>query len=146
MSAEFFLDTNVVLYAYDRESPEKQATAQRLLKAAIREENAAVSPQVLGEFYVNATRKFAEPLPHNEVRDIVAALAQLPCVELDELSALRAIDISAQHGISYWDALIIASALRAGCSILYSEDLSAGQDYDGVTVVNPFSMSGHDSS
>jgi len=138
MIAEAFLDTNVLLYAYDSRTPEKQAVAQRLLVSALRARDAVISVQVLGEFYVNATRKIAQPITPEVARTAIDALRQLPCVAIDGPMVADAVASAIRFQLSYWDALIIASARRAGCSRIYSEDLSANQDYDGVTVINPF--------
>jgi len=141
MSARQFLDTNVLVYAYDTGSPEKQDVARTLLREALRSGNAVVSAQVLGEFFVTVTRRIPDPLTVGEAQEAVSALQGLPVVDVDGAMVDRAIDTLRQYQISYWDALILAAAERAECEAVLSEDLSAGQMYHGVRVGNPFAAS-----
>jgi len=138
MSANTFLDTNILVYAYDEHEPEKQIRAQTLLRTAIQEESAVLSVQVLGEFFVVVTRRIKEPLSANDAEKIIDALSILPVVEIDLTLVKRAIATKTRYRISYWDLLIVAAAERAGCSTILSEDLNHGQEYNGVLVENPF--------
>jgi len=141
MNARQFLDTNVLVYAYDTGSPGKQDVARTLLREAFRNGNAVVSAQVLGEFFVTVTRRIPDPLTVGEAQEAVSALQGLPVVDVDGAMVDRAIDTLRQYQISYWDALILAAAERAECEAVLSEDLSAGQMYHGVRVGNPFAAS-----
>jgi len=141
MNARQFLDTNVLVYAYDTGSPGKQDVARTLLREAFRNGNAVVSAQVLGEFFVTVTRRIPDPLTVGEAQEAVCALQGLPVVDVDGAMVDRAIDTLRQYQISYWDALILAAAERAECEAVLSEDLSAGQMYHGVRVGNPFAAS-----
>ncbi|HOX38477.1 MAG TPA: PIN domain-containing protein [Candidatus Brocadiia bacterium] len=138
MSADFFLDTNVLAYAHDALNPSKRQRAQDLVRLAVATGKGVVSTQVLSEFFVVATRKLSPPLPVETVRREIDLLRVLEIVGTDAVMVLRAIDIHVGYGISYWDALIMASAARAGCSVLYSEDFSDGRVIEGVRIVNPF--------
>jgi len=138
MTAKQFLDTNVLVYAYDTDSPAKQDVARTLLREGLRSGNAAVSAQVLGEFFVTVTRRIPDPLTVDAAQEAVAALQGLPVVDLDGPMVDRAIDTLRQYQISYWDALILAAAERAECEAVLSEDLSADQRYHGLRVDNPF--------
>ena len=139
MNDRVFLDSNVLVYAYDKHEPEKQTQAQELLKNAIKEESAILSAQVLGEFFVVVTRRIKEPLPINDAEKVIDILTVLPVAEIDLPLVKLAIKTQKDYGISYWDSLIVATAEREGCKKILSEDLNDGQRYNGVLVENPFS-------
>lgn len=138
MSVEHFLDTNVLVYAFDRRDPRKQRLAQALLAAAVETGNGAVSTQVLGEFFRVVTAKIPCPLTVDEARGVVNELAVLPVVEDSVRTVNRAIDAVEEHGLAYWDGLIVAAAEQAGCRVILSEDFAAGRPYLGVEARDPF--------
>jgi predicted nucleic acid-binding protein len=140
MSDKFLIDSNIIVYAYDKNEPAKQSIAQKILTSAIKEEFAILSVQVLGEFFVVVTRRIKNPLSVYEAEKIVNILATLPVSEIDLLLVKRAIETQKEYGISYWDSLIMATAERAGCSKVLSEDLNEGQIYNNVIVENPFNL------
>jgi predicted nucleic acid-binding protein len=132
-----FLDTNVLVYAGDHDSPEKRRVARALLKRVAAEGGGVISTQVIQEFFVAATRKLAiEPL---KAKAIVATFHPLELVTVSLEDINDAIDGHILWQVSFWDALILRAAERASCSIVYSEDLNTGQLYGGVEVRNPFS-------
>ena len=133
-----FLDTNVLVYGYDRRDPAKMARALDLLSDAIESGTGVVSAQVLSEFFNVVTRRLPNPLSFEVAGTIVGEIAAMPVVEIDAALVQRAIGVCRRYRISYWDALIVAAAERARCSRILSEDLNPGQSYDGVVVVNPF--------
>ncbi len=137
MSAEF-CDTNIFLYAFDLASPIKHARAQDLVNRIWQSGEGCLSVQVLQELYVNLTRKILVPLPPSEARNIVSDFTTWRVVEPKGSDVLSAIDLSIKSTISFWDALVVTAAQRAHASILWSEDLDHGQDFDGVVVRNPF--------
>jgi predicted nucleic acid-binding protein len=132
-----FVDTNVLLYSVltDPDDAHKQELADALLMA----EDLVVSTQVLGEFYVQATRPSRPtPLRHEVAVDLVESFA-INAVQPVTLAVVRnALAGRKRFGISYWDACIIEAARAAGCAEVLSEDLGHGQDYGGVVVRNPF--------
>ncbi len=132
--AEFF-DTNVLAYAFDADEPVKQQRAQRLLAD---HPNAVISTQVLLEWYSVVTRTFSPPMPAETASGALAALAELDVIGADAELVVRAAETSQRHQLSIWDAMIIESAVLAGCSTLYSEHLNDGATIRGVTVRNPF--------
>lgn len=136
--ATYFLDTNILVYAFDRSAGRKHSLAAQLLEACWENENGCLSIQVLQEFYVTVTRKIAAPLDAQTARQIVADLAQwrLHIPEADDL--LQAIDLQQNYPLAFWDAQIIQSAASLGCKRLLSEDLNHGQSYGEVQVLNPF--------
>ncbi len=138
MPGRSFLDTNILVYAYDVREPVKHARAQEVLKQGIEEETAVLSVQVVGEFFTVVTRRIPNPLSIEEAEEVLNLLGILPIIDLDFRMVRHAIEIHRQHGIAYWDALIVAAAHRAECTRILTEDLNAGQSYSGVSVVNPF--------
>jgi len=138
MTDSIFLDTNILVYAYDKHYPEKQATAQALLRKGIETESVVLSSQVLGEFFVVVTRKIKNPISAEEAQRIIALLGVLQIVDIDLSLVNLAVENHKKYGISYWDSLIIAAAERTGCKRVMTEDLNHGQEYNGVLIENPF--------
>ncbi len=132
----FFVDTNVLLYSVDPANPRKQSRAWVWLGPLWEQGLGSLSWQVLHEFYVNACSKLRTARP--EARNIVRNYAQWTPVETSVGLIERAWHWMDQAHLSYWDALIVAAAERAGCRYLLTEDLQAGRRLGSVTVVNPF--------
>jgi predicted nucleic acid-binding protein len=130
-----FLDTNVVVYAFDRADPARQRTAIALLTGGGR---LVVSTQVLLEAWWVLTRKLESPLDEDRAREVIDQLCCLPVVATDAELVRRAIDAGRRFKIAVWDALIVEAARSGGCRRLLSEDLQPGMDFDGVVVENPF--------
>jgi predicted nucleic acid-binding protein len=132
-----FVDTNVLLYTVSttRAEAAKRGIARELLDRG----DVAVSVQVLQEFYVQATRSTRpDPLQHEQAVALIEAWCRFPVQETTLGLVRAALDTSARHRISYWDATIVEAARLAGCRVLLSEDLSDGHDFNGVRVENPF--------
>jgi predicted nucleic acid-binding protein len=133
-----FVDTNILIYAHDSSAGDKHIKAQALVRDLWQSGEGCLSIQVLQEFYVNVTQKVTRPLSPDEAASIVSELSvwlvHRPGVD-DVLDAIR---LQGRYQISFWDAMIVTSALQLGCERLWSEDLSAGQAYDTVRVANPF--------
>ena len=138
MSANYFLDSNILVYAHDAADPEKQQRAQNLIFEGMRETTGVISAQVLNEFFVTATKKIEQPLSIPSTRHILLLLSHLEVVDLDYDMVIRAVGIQQEYRISHWDAMILSAAERAECGILYSEDLSHRQKYCGIECINPF--------
>jgi predicted nucleic acid-binding protein len=137
MSDKFFVDTNILVYAHDRAAGMKHLRARALIEQLWDSHNGVVSTQVLEELCVNLRRKAANPLPEAEVRQLVREYSAWEVVTNTPESVLKALDLEAHYKISFWDALILQAAEDADASILYSEDLAAGQRYGAIEVVNP---------
>lgn len=137
MNAEF-VDTNVIVYAYDHSDPLKNKMARTLLEGLWEKEKGRLSIQVLQELYVTLTKKTPTVLSNKQAISIVADLGMwkhhIPLFE-DILEAVR---IQEQYGISFWDAMVVTSACRMDCQVLWTEDLNHGQKYAAVLVLNPF--------
>jgi len=131
-----FVDTNVLVYAVDRQAGPKRARALTLLielGASI-----VISTQVIQEFFVTATRKLAQPLPLDEAEHRVGELARVDVVVLDLPLIRNAISLSREHTLSFWDALLIQSAHVRGCTRLLTEDMQHGREFGRLRVENPF--------
>jgi predicted nucleic acid-binding protein len=136
--AKTFLDTNIVIYAYDASAGLKHEIARQIMTDLWTSGNGILSTQVLQEFYVNVTRKIPKPLDLDLARQIVADLLKWDVVVNGGDSILDAIDIQKRHNFSFWDAMIISSSVTGGAVTLLSEDLTDGQIIGGVTIRNPF--------
>jgi predicted nucleic acid-binding protein len=134
-----FADTNVLVYAFDSSEPKKQKIAQNLLKNEGSQGRIVLSTQVLQEFFVVITRKLPKPLSLDEAYNVVSNFAQYPLVQVDKYLILRAIKRTQSDCVSFWDALIIESALETDCEILLSEDMQTGRKINEMTIENPFS-------
>ncbi len=137
MSAEVvFVDTNVLVYLFDADAPRKQVRARAVLNEVA--DSAIVSTQVLGEFHVAVTRKLARPLAFEQARAAVEALCELRVRPIHEGLVRAAIRRSQASHLSYWDALIVETAIEAEAAVLLTEDMQDGQQFGGMRVANPF--------
>jgi predicted nucleic acid-binding protein len=136
MTAEVFLDSNILLYACSAAPAdvEKQVIAERL----ILETDFALSAQVLQEFVSNALRKKVLGISERKIDATMELSGHVPVLPITRELVLSAIILRRQLPLSHWDSTIIAAAQELGCHTLYSEDLNHRQDYGGVKVINPF--------
>lgn len=133
-----FIDTNVLLYAYDASAGQRHDQAAALVGDLGARRHAAISVQVLQEFYVTATRKIAEPLTHDDAVARLRALSRWPTHTPSARDVIAATALSQDAQLSFWDAMIVRSAAEMGCRPLWSEALNAGQEISGVRIRNPF--------
>jgi predicted nucleic acid-binding protein len=139
MSARIFVDTNVLVYAYDRSEPEKQHRAFTLLDRLAITKVGMISTQVLAEFFVSVTRKIAAPLSAGDAYQRVSNYLQSWTVlDMTGMVVLEAIRGVRDHQLSFWDAQIWAVAKLNQAPVVFSEDFSDGQVVEGVRFVNPF--------
>ena len=131
-----FLDTSVLVYAFDRSEPTKRAVAQALLEDP--DVDYVTSAQVLSEFYVVTTHKLTPPVTHAEAMRAFEHLSKLPIVAIDDRLVRGAAEIADRDSLSLWDAQIVQAAARSGCDELLTEDLNDRQIISGVAVRNPF--------
>ena len=135
MSVEF-IDTNVLVYAHDGGAGAKHARAVDLLARLFEDATGALSIQVLSEFYAAATKKLA--MKSAEVEEVITDLASWTIHRSAHADLLKASRLHRRHQISWWDALILNSAIELGSSVLWTEDLADGRRYGSVLVRNPF--------
>jgi len=141
MSAEAarqFVDTNVLIYAHDVSAGPKHARAKQLLADLWAQGRGCLSIQVLQEFYVNITAKVQRPLDPETARQRVEDLSYWIIHSPTADDVVAAIRLQQTARLSFWDALVIVSALRLECRVLWSEDLNRGQTIDGLAISNPF--------
>lgn len=132
-----FVDTNVLIYAHDVDAGRKRERAVDCLRELWDSGAGRLSVQVLQEFFVNATRKLATPVARAVAREVLGAYAAWVREPTTAGTVLRATEIAETAQLSFWDAMIVASAEQAGAAVLYSEDLNAGQVIAGIRIVNP---------
>ena len=133
-----FVDTNILVYAHDRSAGAKHERALGLIEELWENHLGCLSVQVLQEFYVITTQKIARPLEGETVARIIRNLTQWRIHAPIAEDVLGAISLQGRYGLSFWDAMILWSAQQLGCEVLWSEDLSEGQDYRKLRVLNPF--------
>ena len=134
-AGKVFLDTNILVYAQDQDSPVKRRRSREVIAALAQSGTGVISTQVLQEFYVTVTRKLGvAPLA---AKRVLQTFTIFEIVQTSPDLIERAIDCSVLNTISFWDALIVAAAASSGCAIVYSEDLNADQTIQGVRVENP---------
>lgn len=136
MNGRTFIDTNVFVYAEDDDSPAKQAVARERIRELATAERGVISTQVLME-YVAAARKRLGLSPV-QCRQTVLLMSKFEVALVRPEHVLGALDLTATHSLSHWDALVVRVAASTGCQILLTEDLQHGQTIDGVTIHNPF--------
>lgn len=142
MNADSFLDTNVFIYMFDSTTPEKRNSADRLVRQCIEDGSGCISYQVVQETLNVFTRKLGGS--PKQARRLLDDLL-MPLWRVNPTGALyhRSLDLQARYRFSYYDSLIVAAALDAGCRTLFSEDLQHGQDIEELTIVDPFRMPAH---
>ena len=133
-----FVDTNVLLYAYDSSAGRFHDVARELVGRLGRARQGAISVQVLQEFYVNAVAKIAVRLTPEQARGRLVVLSRWATHSPMASDVLAASAISEDNGISFWDAMIVRSASELGCPRLWTQDLNDGQVIAGVRIANPF--------
>ena len=133
-----FVDTNVLVYAFDKSSTPKKRAAQRLMNELMDEDRLRVSTQVLQELFVTLTRKVNQRCSSAEALMVLEDLTAWPLMVVDYAAIRAAIGLADQAKLSFWDALVVVAAARSGAAVLYSEDLNDGQEILGVRIRNPF--------
>ena len=139
MSVENFLDTNIFVYLFDETDDDKRERAERLVQQALENETGCISYQVVQETINVITRKLnATPEKARQILDRVL----IPLWRVNPTRTLyqRGLDLQTRYRLSFYDSLIVASALAAGCKTLYSEDMQHGQHIEGITITNPFRL------
>ena len=133
-----FVDTNILVYAHDTTAGEKRERSRNILEGLWESGQGCLSVQVLQEFFVNVTRRIPNRLDTDSAASILEVLSVWRVHEPEVSDVLGAVDVHRRTGISFWDAMIVRSASSMGCEVLWSEDLNAGQSYEGVEVRTPF--------
>jgi predicted nucleic acid-binding protein len=139
MSGRFFLDTNIFVYSFDAGAPQKAAQANKLIRSAIETRSGMVSYQVVQEFFNVALRRFAKPMSGTDAEQYLSTTFR-PLLSVHSSSALfgEALRIGARFRLPWYDSLVVASAIEGQCDLLYSEDFQDGQQFENLTISNPF--------
>lgn len=134
-----FLDSNVFVYLFDETDEYKRGTAWKIVESGLQNNSARISFQVVQETLNVLTRKLATPMTTEGAKTFMEEVLA-PLWRVSPSSALyhRALDVQARYRYGFYDSLIIAAALDAGCDRLYSEDMQDGQRIEGLTIENPF--------
>ncbi len=138
MKDKIFLDTNVIVYAHDRSSGKKNTIAMEIMEYLWERKKGVISVQVMQEFYVCVTTKILKPLPLKVAREILEYLLNWDLIINDEYITIKAINLQEKYRFSFWDSLIVQSAIQSQAYTLFSEDFSDGQIIENVKIVNPF--------
>jgi predicted nucleic acid-binding protein len=138
MSGKEFVNTNILIYAFDLTAGKKRETAVELIERIWAERAGCLSLQVLQEFYVTATKKLG--MPPTDAFAQIERLGKWAVHRPTFNDVLLAIQLNREKKISFWDAMILRSAMSLDCTLVWSEDLSDGQRWDGITVRNPFEL------
>lgn len=131
-----FLDSNILVYVFDEDFPEKQARARTLIAEGV--EDFVLSVQVLGEFFNVVTRKIRHPLAPEEAVQATDEFGGFEVWPIHRVLVRNAMERSIASRLNYWDALIVETALEAGATVLLTEDLQHGQRFGDLQVWNPF--------
>ena len=135
---KFFVDTNLLVYAYDSSAGEKWRTSLEVLSLLWMHRTGVLSTQVIQEFFVSLTQKVRHPVLPKMAKEIISDLVQWLIVVNDGKNILRAIDLQTKYHFSFWDSLILQAAIASNSEFLLSEDFRDGQVIESVTIVNPF--------
>lgn len=138
MTDKIFIDTNVLVYAYDISAKKKHEVAVSVIENLWYSGTGILSSQVLSEFFVVVTRKIPNPLSVDIAKSIIRDFLTWDIIPIYEDSVLDAIEILQKYNLSFWDAMIVESALRGGASLLLSEDFSDGMEIEKLKIQNPF--------
>jgi predicted nucleic acid-binding protein len=139
MSAKFFIDTDIFVYSFDKTQPVKQERSLALIQNGMQSGLGIISTQVIQEFLNVATRRFAVPMKPEDSKAYLKLVMYPLCQVYPDLSLYEScLNIQSETGYSFYDALILAAAVQGACETIYSEDLSTGQDFRAVKVVNPY--------
>jgi predicted nucleic acid-binding protein len=137
MSDKIFVDTNILVYAHDLSAGDRHAKVSSVIEGLWEAETGVLSTQVLQEFYVTVTRKIKNPLKPAEAREIIRNYLAWPMQINDLETTIRASEIEEKNNLSFWDALIVAAALRLQAKKIITEDLNHGQIIEGILIENP---------
>lgn len=141
MKDRYFIDTNVIVYLFDKSDIRKNERARKLVKEALESGNGVVSFQVIQEFCNVALRKFFTPLSPGDCKTFVNRYLYPLCSIFPGIELYNAaLDIKETTGYGFYDSIILASACHSGCKIIYTEDMKDGQNVNGIKIINPFSI------
>jgi predicted nucleic acid-binding protein len=133
-----FVDTNIFTYAYDLSAPDKSKIAKKLIAGLWESGLGVISIQVLQELYVNLSRKLPNTISREQSAQIITDLGHWHLHRPNLTDLQQALNIEREHNISFWDAMIVSSAVQMKCKVLWTEDLNSGQYIEDLAILNPF--------
>lgn len=139
MNVKFFLDTNIIVYAFGQSFPEKAKIAQRLITDGAADKQAIISYHVVEEFINVALRGFRRAIVRSDLESFVlTALFPMMAISSSPALMIEALRLQGESQLSWYDALMVAAALQGGCKVVYSEDLQHGRRFGDLMIQNPF--------
>ncbi len=140
MKDNIFLDTNILIYAFDKSEARKQVISKSLFRNLSTNSEICINAQVINEFIVIVTKKIQNTISFDKVKNYIEFFSRTMSVfKLEIATSLKAIELKSKYHFSYWDSLIIASALENDCKTLYSEDMQHSQLIENpLQIINPF--------
>jgi predicted nucleic acid-binding protein len=132
-----FIDTNILVYAYDADAGRKHQLARQVLEECWQSDSGAISTQILQEFYVTVTKKLPTSLPKQKAREVIETYHVWPVYRPTEFDIVAASEFEEKHQILFWDALVILAAQKSHANVLYTEDLNDGWNIEGLKIINP---------
>ncbi len=135
---KIFLDSNILVYAHDVSAEYRHEVSRNIMFELWEQRRGVLSTQVLQEFFSAVTTKITQPLNIQTAKEVIEFLLKWTVVVNDGNSVLAAIDMHQKYKYSFWDSMILASAVKSGAAVLLSEDFSDGRIIDGVAIRNPF--------
>jgi predicted nucleic acid-binding protein len=132
---KYFIDTNILIYLFSKDEPDKREECKAFLKKVDNKGNLVISAQVLSEFAVVMLRKLN--MPPNQLKNILEDLSAFEVVAISSEIVKKSVDIQVLNLLSFWDSQIVSAALSANCTDIVSEDLNHGQKIEGIEIVNP---------
>ena len=139
MSDKYFIDTNIFVYSFDTENPQKNDIAKRFIADALENGTGIISYQVIQEFLNVATKKFAKPLTFKDSQRYLTVVLEPLCEVFSSTELFhKALEIIDQWKCPFYDSLIIAAALQGDCAVIYTENMQNDQTIRDLTIKNPF--------
>lgn len=139
MNDKFFIDTNILIYSFDKSDPRKQSIAKQIIRNALTNYTGCISYQVIQEFLNVATQKFETPLPKNDCCKYMTNVLEPLCEVFSSMELYKdALEIKEGWQYSFYDSLILSAALQVNCNMLYTEDLQHEQRIRNLLIINPF--------
>lgn len=133
-----FVDTNILIYAHDREQGPRHAVASAVIENFWVAGEGVLSTQVLQELYVNLSRKLRKPMTRPRARAVVERYTAWPVHTIEPADILAASELEQRHTLAFWDALLVVAAQRLGATRLLTEDMQHGRMIGGVRIESPF--------
>lgn len=141
MTDKYFLDTNILVYAFDKKDVRKQNIAKRYLDCLSKDKNYVLSLQVLNEFCNVAFRKLKPPMPTQDISAFISSIPKNRILPLTKETTLKALKVKEDYMFSFWDSLIVSAAIIGNCNYVLTENISHSQKIETVTIINPFLVS-----